>query len=415
MGAGQRRADDPEAGRMSRDTGVTVRHARACASRAGEDCNCTPTYQARAYDAQAGKRIVKTHKTAAAARRWKRDAEVAIERGEISADRGARLDDIAAQWVEDARNGYVRNRSGDEYKPAAIRGYEYTLRVYVLPALGKRRLREITTNDVQTMIDDLVRSGISSASVDTALTPLRAIYRRAVARGKVAMNPTIGIEKPAVRTTTARIVSPVDAARMLEVLTAQDRPLWASAFYSGLRRGELTAQTVADVDLAARVIHVRRGWDAIEGEIAPKSKHGARKVPIPQALRPILAAHLPTVPAGGRVYGSPGTVRSTIERAADTWKAAGLPVATMHEARHTYASLMIAAGVNAKTLSTLMGHGSIAITMDLYGHLMPGAEDEAAALLDAYLTRHSAGDEDIEDRPNGAPTGAQSAQTKTEA
>jgi integrase len=58
---------------------------------------------------------------------------------------------------------------------------------------------------------------------------------------------------------------------------------------------------------------------------------------------------------------------------------------TLHEARHTFASLMIAAGVNAKALSTYMGHGSITITLDRYGHLMPGNEAEAAGLLDALL------------------------------
>src|SRR4051812_18755891 len=59
---------------------------------------------------------------------------------------------------------------------------------------------------------------------------------------------------------------------------------------------------------------------------------------------------------------------------------------TPHDARHSYASLMIAAGVNAKALSTFMGHANIAITLDLYGHLMPGSEAQAADLLDAYLT-----------------------------
>jgi integrase len=59
----------------------------------------------------------------------------------------------------------------------------------------------------------------------------------------------------------------------------------------------------------------------------------------------------------------------------------------LHEARHTYASLMIAAGVNVKALSVYMGHSSITITLDRYGHLLPGAEGEAAELLDAYLGR----------------------------
>jgi integrase len=67
------------------------------------------------------------------------------------------------------------------------------------------------------------------------------------------------------------------------------------------------------------------------------------------------------------------------------WRSAGLNRITLHECRHTFASLMVAAGVNAKALSTFMGHANISITLDRYGHLMPGSEAEAAELLDAYL------------------------------
>ena len=64
---------------------------------------------------------------------------------------------------------------------------------------------------------------------------------------------------------------------------------------------------------------------------------------------------------------------------------------TLHECRHGYAALMIAAGVNVKALSTYMGHANIRITLDQYGHLLPGAEDEAAGLLDAFLARQVGG------------------------
>jgi len=73
------------------------------------------------------------------------------------------------------------------------------------------------------------------------------------------------------------------------------------------------------------------------------------------------------------------------------WAQAGLAPITLHECRHTFASLMIAAGVNAKALSTYMGHANIAITLDKYGHLMPGNEAEAAGMLDAYLARAANG------------------------
>jgi integrase len=75
------------------------------------------------------------------------------------------------------------------------------------------------------------------------------------------------------------------------------------------------------------------------------------------------------------------------ERTDRAWKRAGLNRITLHECRHTFASPMIAAGVNAKALITDMGHANISITLDRYGHLMPGNEEEAADLLDAYLDR----------------------------
>ena len=83
----------------------------------------------------------------------------------------------------------------------------------------------------------------------------------------------------------------------------------------------------------------------------------------------------------------PWTVR---ERARRAWNAAGLLPINLHECRHTYASFMIAAGVNAKALQTFMGHASITVTMDRYGKLFPGSEDEAAVLLNAYLDRADA-------------------------
>jgi len=81
---------------------------------------------------------------------------------------------------------------------------------------------------------------------------------------------------------------------------------------------------------------------------------------------------------------TPTSVRS---RALTDWKRAGLDSITLHECRHSFASLMIAAGVNAKALSEFMGHSSIQITLDRYGHLMPGSRDEAVERADAYLER----------------------------
>ncbi len=140
------------------------------------------------------------------------------------------------------------------------------------------------------------------------------------------------------------------------------------------------------------MISVEAGWDWKEGRIATKGRRW-RKVPIASALREHLAAEL--LRTGRRdsqlVFGetdsSPFSPQSLQRRADAAWKAAKLKRLTLHDCRHSFASLMIAAGVNAKALSSYCGHSSIQITYDRYGHLMPGNEAEAAGLLDTYLER----------------------------
>lgn len=148
---------------------------------------------------------------------------------------------------------------------------------------------------------------------------------------------------------------------------------------------------------------MERSWDAKERVVvSPKSRAGWRSVPVPAVLRDVLLERKMRGTADGLVFGRAADVPfdpSTIDvRAKCAWKQATerakaeerketFEPITLHECRHTFASLMIAAGVNAKALSTYMGHASVTITYDRYGHLMPGNEDEAAALLDAYLER----------------------------
>jgi integrase len=160
--------------------------------------------------------------------------------------------------------------------------------------------------------------------------------------------------------------------------------------YAGLRLGELQALRDEDVDLTAGVIRVERSWDPREGLIEPKSRAGRRKVPIVAALRTHLAAHKLRRPAGDFFFGDgdrPFNRATIVNRAEQAWKKAKLEPVGLHEARHSCASIFIAAGVNVKALSSYLGHASISITMDRYGHLMPGNETEAVGLVDAYLQR----------------------------
>lgn len=297
------------------------------------------------------------------------------------------------------RDGSVRSRKGERYKPSAIRGYERTLRLRVLPVLGAMRLSEIERRHVQALADDLVAEGLAPATVLNYLDPLRAIFRRAVQREQVAVNPTTWLDLPRPGGGRDRIAAPEEAAALVAALPTEDRALWATAIYAGLRRGEVRALRWSDVDIAAGVIRVDRTWDDEEGELeSGKTRAARRTVPIASQLRRELAAHKLATGRDGPdlVFGStasspfePSTVR---RRALAAWRRARLKPIQLHECRHTFASLMIAAGVNAKALSSYMGHASASITFDRYGHLMPGNEAEAAGLLERYLESHCGAD-----------------------
>ena len=272
----------------------------------------------------------------------------------------------------------------------------------LLPELGASRLSEIRRPDVQDLADRMLGEGFDPSTIRNTLMPLRAIFRRALVRGDVSVNPTTGFELAAVRGRRERIASPDEAGQLLAALPISDRALWATAMYGGLRRGELMALRWNDVDLAAGKINVERSWDVKAGAIEPKSSAGKRAVPIAAVLRDFLLEHKLRLAWNeglvfGRTASSPFDPRALARRAETAWRhestrraeneKTALKAIALHECRHTFASLMIAAGVNAKALSTYMGHSSITITLDRYGHLMPGNEEEAAELLDAYLSR----------------------------
>ena len=371
-------------------TGVRQRHGRGC-KRQGR-CKCP--WEAFVYSRRDGKKIRKTFPSMAAAVGWRQDAAGDVRRNKLRAPVPTTLMEAAAQWLEGAKAGVIRARGGHPYKPSAIRAYEAALRLRVLPELGRRKLSELTRNDLQDLVDDLLASELSPSAIGVTLLPVRAICKRAVVRGEIAVNPTTGLEMPAVRGGRDRIASPEECGRLLEALPYGDRPLWATAMYAGLRRGELRALQVEDVDLATGVLRVSRGWDEDEGEIDTKNRK-ERRVPIAAVLRDYLDEHLLGLDwTDGLVFGatavSPFSPTPVRIRAAKAWRGAELDPISLHECRHTFASVMIAAGVNAKALSTYMGHSTVSFTFDKYGHLMPGNEDEAAGLLDAYLARTGA-------------------------
>jgi integrase len=376
-----------------RPEGVVVRHARRCASHRGTSCDCRPGYQAQVYSQRDAKTIRKTFHTLADARAWRAETHSALRRGTLRAPTRRTLAEAAAEWLTAAQLEIVRTRSGEPYKPSALRSYEQALKTKALPELGHLRLSAVTRNSVQDLVDGLLALGLSPSTVRNAILPLRAIYRRAVSRSEVLVNPTLGLALPAPRATRGRVADPAEAKQLLQALLPGDRPVWATALFAGLRRGELRALRWRDVDFEAGLIRVERGWDDKEGPIAPKSRAGRRRVPLAKPLRAELAAHKlrGQCDEDDLVFGR-GEERAfcsdaLTSRARRAWARVQLEPIGLHQCRHTYAAFMIAAGVNAKALSSYMGHSSIIVTLDRYGHLMPGNEEEAAEMLAVYLDR----------------------------
>jgi integrase len=304
------------------------------------------------------------------------------------------LAEALAEFVAGMATGTVRPKGRGGYKPATVRSYSQQLRVYIEPsALGALKVTEVTRADVQAFADELLAAGLSAGTVSNALNPIQAFYRRAEDREEIAFNPTQRIDLPGNSSgRPSRIASPTEAVALIAALPESDRPIWASAFYAGLRRGELQALRCADVDLAASLIHVERQWDQFEGPLAPKSKSSRRTVPLLGVLRDHLDEHLIRTGRSGDalVFGRspelPFAPMAIGKRAKRAWHEAGLSPITLHECRHTFASLLIDAGANPKAIQTFMGHSKIQTTFDTYGHLMPGSHDEVRERMDAYLS-----------------------------
>jgi integrase len=339
------------------------------------------------------KTIRKTFRELSEARAWRQQSQIAVRNGLLRSPSQTTLRQAATEWLEAAEAGLVRTRSGEAYKPSAVRAYRQALSHRALPHLGSKRLTTVTQVMLQDFADQLSAQGLSASSVRNTLLPLRAIFRRAHQRGEVAINPTLKLALPAVRGHRDRVAAPTELGPLLDALEPADRAIYATALYAGLRAGELQALHWDDIDLQTNLIHVHRNWDRHHGFVAPKSRAGTRRVPITPTLGRELINHRLQQGTGGQGFVFPGTRNpdkpfnpsSLNLHTKKAWTDAGLTPIGLHECRHSYAAYMIAAGINSKALSTYMGHSSITITLDRYGHLLPGNETQAATLLETWL------------------------------
>lgn len=403
----------PPAGEVTmprkRTPGILERHRKRCRSRGGGRCDCSPSYLAWVWSPADGKKISETFPTEVAARGWRRDAASAVANGKLRASSPVTVEDEAIAWIERAERGEVRTRTGEPLKPATRRGYIADLRTYVIPSLGRVRLSQLQRRDVQDLVDKLVEAELSPSKVRSVLNALRAVLRRPLQRDELQVDPTTLLDLPAGIGVRDRVASPVEVTALLDPLPGDVEAIYAAAFYGGLRRGELRALRVKHIDFERNEIHVEHGWDDIEGEIAPKSQKGERRVPLVSELRRILLAHVARTGRRGQdlVFGRTGTEpfapSHVRRRARGVWaavavgaflRAEAVPVELdpigLHECRHTFVSLMHAAGRSLEEIGDYVGHTSAYMT-DRYRHLLDGQRQEAAAAFDALLATAATG------------------------
>jgi integrase len=395
--------------------GIVRKHTARCASKAGQACDCSGGYLVQLWDRRAGRPLRKVLPTIPEAKAWRVEALHALGRGEVRQPTKRTVAEAGRELIAGMKSGDVMQKGGDEYKPSTIRGYERDLQERIGPELGRLKLTDVKRSDVQRLANRLAKQGLSPSSVANMLDPLRAIYRIAMRDEIVGVNPTSGLELRAQKGRRERIAPPEEAAGLLAALPVEQRGVWGAALYAGLRRGELRALRVSDVDLDVGIIRVRRTWDEIEGlQEGGKSAAAVRDVPIFAPLAVILADHLLATDRFGEdlIFGltaqkpfAPTSVRR-MARAAWGWKwqpaSKGKPAGwvpsggpldpppltpiALHESRHTAVSVAQAAGADRASLLSWFGHASVAMT-DHYGHSYADRRERSIAAVNAELAR----------------------------
>ena len=386
-------------------TGISYRHSRTCSN--PERCRraCGGSYEAFVYSKRDEAKIRRTFSgrgALAEAKGWRRDATKDVADKKLIAPTRTTLQQAWDEWLAGAKSGAILNRQRQAYKPGVLRLYDTGMRLRVLPELGDRRISDIAPGDLLALKERMQGDGCSASTIRNSFIPLQSLYRRARKGGVVAINPALDLELPTA-SSRERAASPQEAGELLGPLSGVEQALWACAFFSGLRRGEMRALRVKDVDFDAGVISVERGWDDKEGEQAPKSAAGVRKLPLLETLRPYLVPLAADREPDDLIFGdgqAPFATKNVRKKALRAWEkenkeraereADAVTPIGLHEARHSFSTFLDAAGISETRADRYMGHSNSSVART-YRHQLEGQMAEDAKAVDAYLSGAVAG------------------------
>lgn len=292
-------------------------------------------------------------------------------------------------------------------RPSTWSRYEEYLRVHVVPQLGQVPLAKLSPQHLDRLYDNRVRAGLSTTTVLHIHRVMHRALEHAVRYGLVTRNVAKLVDAPRPAHHEMAVLSVEQVHRLLDVAGGPPmEALIAVAVSTGMRKGELLGLRWRDIDLDRRVVSVKGTLQRVDGQlriVPPKTRKSRRQVELSgfavDALRRHRAGQVQQRLLVGpewneldlvfpNVYGRPQEgwhmVYSRFYRLLDT---AGLPRIRFHDLRHTAASLMLGRGVHPKIVSEMLGHATIAITLDLYSHVTPTMQRQAADAMDELMRR----------------------------
>ncbi|MGW2230528.1 tyrosine-type recombinase/integrase [Streptomyces formicae] len=296
----------------------------------------------------------------------------------------------AEKWLE--RQHLAENTQGV---------YERGLRLHVLPALGNRLLTSIRPEDIERLGKEMTNQGLSAESVDSYTTPLRALFKSAVANGDIPRHPFDGAKLPK-KPSKAVDETQLPSGQQVQDIADEFRRDWALSVWImaalGLRTGEMLALRESDflddrVRVRRQVTRGKKGQGPKIGPLKHRQVGDWRDIPLPTNLRDAVAAHVAEYGTGpnGELFQATngGLVRTTDYSAAfrKVIKTLGFKWSP-HDLRHWFASTALSNGLPLLDVSRWLGHKSINETADTYGHLTPDSTARAVSVMDVAISRH---------------------------
>lgn len=273
-----------------------------------------------------------------------------------------------------------------------------------MPSLGHVPLAKLTPDQVQAMLNARSAAGLSPQTVRNLHAVLRRALNQAHRWGLVPRNVATLVDLPRSVCYEAPAITPEQARAILGAVEG-DRmeALVTLTLATGLRQGEALALRWSDVDLDAGSLTVRRALSRVGGEVRfdePKTARSRRMVAIPASVVGVLRTHRKQQAqdqlwAGSRwqehgllftsSIGTPMTGGDVTKRFQALLKAADQPRLRFHDLRHGCASLLLAQGVHPRVVMEQLGHSTITLTMNVYSHVIPALQRDAAERMDAML------------------------------